>query len=223
MVEGFGLGLVHAMLRSSQDRKNRSSCSLLLSDDLGDRKPSQTHEDDVAQEGRRDLEQLFSRILSHSHTHKHTKSRAHAHELCARGQPPRCRPLMTDISRHARAPPWPARRTFGTSPAQRRCHFTTTSNSATGGVVVCPERVTSPARQTVGNNRVQSVSESDVKSEAHADRRCLRGARQGVSFALLKGLVHRFLHTRRPPLYFLIPLFVNIIERVSRTSFYPTS
>lgn len=89
--------------------------------------------------------------------------------------------------------------------------------------LLCPERVTSPARQTVGNNRVQSVSESDVKWRARADRRCLRGARQGVSFALLKGLVRRFLHTRRPPLYFLIPLFVNIIERVSRTSFYPTS
>lgn len=88
---------------------------------------------------------------------------------------------------------------------------------------MCPERVTSPARQTVGNNRVQSVSESDVKWRARADSRCLRGARQGVSFALLKGLVRRFLHTRRPPLYFLIPLFVNIIERVSRTSFYPTS
>lgn len=88
---------------------------------------------------------------------------------------------------------------------------------------MCPERVTSPARQTVGNNRVQSVSESDVKWRARADRRCLRGARQGVSFALLKGLVRRFLHTRRPPLYFLIPLFVNIIERVSRTRFYPTS
>lgn len=85
MVEGFGLGLVHATLRPSQDRKNRSSCSLLLSDDLDDRKPSQTHEDDVAQEGRWDLEQLFSRILSHSHTHKHTQKAGLAHASCVPG------------------------------------------------------------------------------------------------------------------------------------------
>lgn len=84
-VEGFGLGLVHAMLRSSQDRKNRSSCPLPLSDALDDRKPSQTHEDDVAQEGQRDLEQLFSRILSHSHTHKHTKKAGLAHTSCVPG------------------------------------------------------------------------------------------------------------------------------------------
>ena len=80
---------------------------------------------------------------------------------------------------------------------------------------------------TAAKELLSKCTRSDVKYTRTFTSPVFAKAREGVSFAWLKGLVHRFFFflffTRRPPLYFLIPLFVNITEHFPRTGSSPTS